>query len=322
MKISGLLLIILVFVLSSSCLAEHQSNPKVIIRTIFGKIAVELFPDDAPITVDNFLQYVNSGFYDDLIFHRVIENFMIQGGGFEPGPVARTEGLGAPIINESYNGLSNLRGTIAMARTSEPNSATSQFFINHVDNSSSLDRDANGVGYCVFGRVTSGMDVVDFIAQIPTYTLDDEYGFPMDDVPIYTDLQDNDYWVYVIEVFEGLREDFNNDGIVNFQDFALLASVWNKPVTERLEEDLDASGTIDLPDLLLFTDRWLSWYSVLEADINKNGIVNFEDFALLASRWMLPANRKQGDWDISGSIGFGDLRILAGDWLKQTVGYE
>lgn len=315
---AGLFLVVLVLLVSSSCLAGQQDNPKVIIKTIFGNIAVELFPDDAPITVDNFLQYANSGFYDGLIFHRVIENFMIQGGGFEPGPVLRTESLRDSIVNESYNGLSNLRGTIAMARTEDPNSATSQFFINHVDNLF-LDRDnaADGFGYCVFGRVTSGMDVVDFIEQIPTYTIGD-----MNNVPIYTDPQSNNYWVYIVEVFVGLREDFNNDGIVNFQDFALLASAWKQPVAERLEEDLDGSGDIDWPDLQLFADGWLGWYSVLSTDLNKNGIVNFEDFALLAAKWSLPANRKEGDWDGSGSIDFGDISFLVRDWLKQTAGYE
>jgi len=111
-----------------------QNTPKVVIETILGDITIELFPTQAPATVTNFLQYVNSGFYDGLIIHRVISNFMAQGGGYLPGGYLKTNGLRPPIINESYNGLKNLRATVAMARTNDSNSATSQFFINVVDN--------------------------------------------------------------------------------------------------------------------------------------------------------------------------------------------
>ncbi len=114
-----------------------QSTPKVVIETIVGDITIELFPGQAPITVNNFLQYVNAGFYNDLIIHRVTKDAtfkVVQGGGFEPGGIQRTQGLRPPIINESFNGLSNLRATVAMARTSDPNSATSQFYINVTSN--------------------------------------------------------------------------------------------------------------------------------------------------------------------------------------------
>ena len=141
-------------------IASRAANPVVRLDindydTIDGSILIELFTDGAPITVANILDYVDAGFYDGLIFHRVIENFMIQGGGFDPN--LSYQQPNDPIVNESNNGLSNLRGTIAMARTSEPDSATSQFYINHTDNLF-LDRSqaADGVGYCVFGRVIEG----------------------------------------------------------------------------------------------------------------------------------------------------------------------
>jgi len=147
-----------------------EKNPVVIIDTSMGKIKVELYPDNAPITVKNFLGYVDDKFYDGTIFHRVIPTFMIQGGGFEAGKPINSGGekkTKPAIKNESSNGLSNKRGTIAMARTGDPDSATAQFFINHKDNNF-LDKDKNpdGVGYCVFGKVLDGMDVVDKIATV------------------------------------------------------------------------------------------------------------------------------------------------------------
>lgn len=149
--------------------AQDRKNPKVVIDTSAGKITVELFADKAPITVKNFLQYVEEKHYDGTIFHRVIADFMIQGGGFEPG--MKQKKTRAPIKNEAGNGIANERGTIAMARTGVPDSATCQFFINTVDNKS-LDRAAaaDGVGYAVFGKVvdTNSMKVVDEIRRVET----------------------------------------------------------------------------------------------------------------------------------------------------------
>jgi len=156
---------------------EASDKPQVVLDTSEGKITIELDPEKAPITVENFLKYVDAGFYDNLIFHRVIPRFMIQGGGMSDKMQEKREGQRAPIKNESGNGLSNKRGTIAMARTSNPNSATNQFFINHGDNSSSLD--TAGGGYAVFGKVIDGMDVVDAIAKVETTTKG-----PHGDVPI------------------------------------------------------------------------------------------------------------------------------------------
>jgi len=151
----------------------------VLFETNFGDIAIDLYPELAPITVENFTGYVEDGFYDGLIFHRVTNNPpVIQAGAYD-ADLNYQPPTEDPIVNESYNGLSNVRGTIAMARTSEPDSATSQFYINFVDNPG-LDR-ANypdGFGYAVFGEVITGMDVVDSIAQVSTHSTNG-----MDDVP-------------------------------------------------------------------------------------------------------------------------------------------
>jgi cyclophilin family peptidyl-prolyl cis-trans isomerase len=139
---------------------------RVRIDTTLGAIELELDAAKAPNTVANFVQYANDGHYDGLVFHRVIKGFMIQGGGYDAGYDQRK--TRAPIGIESANGLKNDRGTIAMARTSDPNSATSQFFINHGDNDFLNHPGQDGYGYAVFGKVTSGMDVVDKIAEAPT----------------------------------------------------------------------------------------------------------------------------------------------------------
>lgn len=149
--------------------AEKAANPQVLIKTSLGDITVELDAQKAPKSVENFLQYTKDGFYDGTIFHRVIGNFMIQGGGFTPD--LRQKPTRASIQNEAKNGLSNRRGTIAMARTPDPNSATAQFFINVVDNRMLdyvSDERAETWGYAVFGKVTGGMDVVDKIKATPT----------------------------------------------------------------------------------------------------------------------------------------------------------
>jgi cyclophilin family peptidyl-prolyl cis-trans isomerase len=152
----------------SSYAAKQNPHPRVLLKTSEGDIVLELDHDKAPITVDNFLGYVKRGFYDGTIFHRSIKGFMIQGGGYTTDYEKKpTE---APIKNEADNGLKNVRGAIAMARTSDPNSATAQFFINTVDNlhldfASPTD---TGWGYAVFGKVVEGMDVVDRIQDIDT----------------------------------------------------------------------------------------------------------------------------------------------------------
>ena len=154
------------------------------LETSHGNIVIELNVEKAPETVKNFLTYVNDGFYDGTIFHRVIPNFMVQGGGFLPGMEQKNPE--AAIKNEADNGLANDRGTIAMARTNDPHSATAQFFINHNDNAflNHTAPSGAGWGYCVFGKVTDGMDAVDAIAAVTTGTDDGHADVPTEDVTI------------------------------------------------------------------------------------------------------------------------------------------
>lgn len=164
--------------------SQTEGNPMIKMTTNFGDIEIELFAKEAPDTTSNFLRYVNDGFFDGLIFHRVIPNFVIQGGGFEPG--LRKRETNAPIENEADNGLKNERGTLSMARTNDPHSATSQFFINLKDNEF-LDyksKDPNGWGYAVFAKVVSGMDVVDTIAKSATGDAGGHSDVPLQDVVV------------------------------------------------------------------------------------------------------------------------------------------
>lgn len=154
------------------------------LHTNFGIITLELDAEKAPITVKNFLEYVNSGFYSNTVFHRVIDGFMIQGGGFEPG--MKQKSTNAPIQNEATNGLKNENYTVAMARTSEPHSASSQFFIN-IKNNSFLNHtapNAQGWGYCVFGKVVDGTEVVDAIRKVKTGNSGFHQDVPKEDVII------------------------------------------------------------------------------------------------------------------------------------------
>jgi cyclophilin family peptidyl-prolyl cis-trans isomerase len=158
-----------------------DKSPVVVLETSMGTITIELNKEKAPITVENFLKYVDAGFYDNLIFHRVMSNFMIQGGGFDEKLNEKTDGQRGLIKNESGNGLSNVRGAIAMARRGDPNSAQNQFFINTVDNER-LD-DYMG-GYAVFGKVTDGMDVVDKIRKVKTAERNGMENVPVETVAI------------------------------------------------------------------------------------------------------------------------------------------
>jgi len=159
---------------------DTTSKSCVTISTSQGNIGIELEPSKAPLTVANFLQYVDEGFYDDTLFHRVIASFMVQGGGFDTN--AQQKRTQKPVRNESGNGLSNTRGTLAMARTNDPHSATTQFFINLVDNPH-LDYRSGQYGYAVFGQVVSGMTVVDAIGAATTHVGSlNGYGVP--NVPI------------------------------------------------------------------------------------------------------------------------------------------
>ncbi len=161
-----------------------MANPMVLLETSSGDILLELFPEKAPATVENFLTYVKEGFYNNTIFHRVIKGFMIQGGGLTMK--MENKPTHEPIQNEAANGLKNVRGSIAMARTGEPHSATAQFFINTVDNDflNFSSPDPRGFGYCVFGQVTEGMDVVDKIEKLKTRAMGIHADVPTDMVLI------------------------------------------------------------------------------------------------------------------------------------------
>ena len=155
--------------------------PQVELKTSMGTVVLELYPDRAPETVKNFEEYVQSGFYNGTVFHRVIPGFMIQGGGFDGS--MKQKPTRAPIQNEAANGAKNATGTIAMARTNDPNSATAQFFVNLVDNEF-LNHGSRDFGYAVFGRVSSGMDVVQKIAAAPTGTRGGHQNVPLEAVTI------------------------------------------------------------------------------------------------------------------------------------------
>ena len=215
------LLFCLILVLSVST-GVSADTPYVVLQTNFGDITVELFAADAPVTVANFLNYVNTDFYDGLIFHRITKTgiFVIQGGGRDVNFIKKTPTYG-PIINESYNGLKNDRGTIAMARTTDPNSATSQFYINYKNNDRLNLGDPNAVsehGYCVFGSVIDGMDVVDTIGA-----LDVEQEVPV--VPpgpvVFTARSYESYTPVV-------PGDLDDNGNVNITDFDILAQQWDR----------------------------------------------------------------------------------------------
>ncbi len=161
-----------------------MANPMVLLETTSGDILLELFPEQAPETVKNFLEYVQEGFYANTIFHRVIKGFMIQGGGMNIK--MEEKDTKAPIQNEAANGLKNTRGTIAMARTREPHSATAQFFINATDNEflNFTSPDEDGYGYCVFGKVEEGLETVDAILKSKTRTVGIHADVPVDSVMI------------------------------------------------------------------------------------------------------------------------------------------
>jgi cyclophilin family peptidyl-prolyl cis-trans isomerase len=173
-----------VLMVFATAIQANKTNPKVIMKTSMGDITIELYPDKAPISVKNFFSYVDEKFYDGTIFHRVMKGFMIQGGGltpeFKPKPTK------SAIKNEAANGLKNNRGTIAMARMPSKDSATCQFFINHVDNPGLDHKDDtdDGYGYAVFGKVVKGMDVVDAIANVKIMARGSQANVPRETITI------------------------------------------------------------------------------------------------------------------------------------------
>ena len=174
----------LVLVQSVAIGFSSESRPRIVMETSKGNISIELYPDKAPLTVKNFIAYVDSGFYNGTIFHRVIPGFMIQGGGFTSD--MKRKPTKAPVRNEADNGMKNNRGTIAMARTQDPHSATAQFFINTVDNDFLNHRSKSGQawGYAVFGKVIQGMEVVDAISSMKTENAGMMRNIPVESVLI------------------------------------------------------------------------------------------------------------------------------------------
>ena len=180
----NLILFVFLYALGANIHAAPALNPSVEFETSQGNFTVELYPEKAPKTVANFLQYVKDGFYENTIFHRVISRFMIQGGGFERDLTEKN--TRAPIANESNNGLLNESGTIAMARTMDPDSATAQFFVNLSDNQflNYTSPDPEQIGYCVFGKVTSGFEVVQKIGLTPTTSMGRNSDVPIKSITI------------------------------------------------------------------------------------------------------------------------------------------
>ena len=166
--------------LASSALSALAANPMVELKTTQGDIVVEVFADKAPKSADNFIQYVKDGFYNGTVFHRVIDGFMVQGGGFDAD--MKQKSTRAPIENEAKNGLRNEAGTLAMARTADPHSASSQFFINLVANTALDYPSRDGWGYAVFAKVVKGLDVVETIAKLPTANRGFHQNVPVESV--------------------------------------------------------------------------------------------------------------------------------------------
>ena len=181
-SITAMFALLLCLTMQSSHSSTKGKQPMVKLHTNKGVITLQLDTEKAPNTVKNFLEYVNSGFYSNTIFHRVIAGFMIQGGGFEPG--MKQKPMNAPIKNEAANGLKNNNYTVAMARTGDPHSATAQFFINTKDNDFLNYPGQDGWGYCVFGKVVEGKEVVDAIRQVKTGNRDGHQDVPLEDVII------------------------------------------------------------------------------------------------------------------------------------------
>jgi len=279
MRIALLFCLILVLSISAGVSAD---TPYVVLQTNFGDITVELFADNAPVTVANFLDYVNTGFYDGLIFHRVIEDFMIQGGGFDPELVKHEPG--DPIVNEF--GRSNIRGTIAMAKLGgDPNSATSQFFINLVDNSENLDNQ-NG-GFTVFGEVIDGMDVVDEIALLPTGP-----SGGMSNVPVVPPGP----VVYTARAYETYTPvvpgDLDDDGNVNITDFDILAQQWDR-CADSQEQKLTAVSPRQ--------SDWFGYSVAADGDYALVGTIKDDDSAI-DSGSVSVFQRAETDWTAQAKL--------------------
>lgn len=319
--------------------AASAQNPRVAIETNFGTIVIELYPDAAPVTVANFLSYVNGGFYDGILFHRsetigrqTSDGMYIYTGTLDVlqaglvyminnGYYARQ--AGNPIINESYNGLSNVRGTIAMARSTDPDSASAQFFINHQDNTG-LDKVnyPDGYGYCVFGAVVKGMDVVDAIAQTNLVVFKNLTNFfPYNPYVIIT-------LAYELPSELSYCSDLTKTGWIRFDDFAVFASQWLDDCDSANSfcdgADLDYSGGVDIVDLDLFLSHWArtAGYETRFSDLAYNHTIDTVDLTVFMQRWLDsecdPNNNycDQADINRDGQVDLIDYSLLGNNWQQ------
>jgi cyclophilin family peptidyl-prolyl cis-trans isomerase len=306
----------------SLCLAAP--HPRVVLETNFGNITIELFPEKAPITVDNFLDYVNSNFYDGLVFHRVIDGFMIQAGAYyiEDFTIYPKPPTYGPIINESNNGLRNVRSTISTALSDGADTATSQFFINHVNNPHLDYPNVNGYGHCVFGVVES-MDVVDSIALVEVCY----FSLALTHFPCNPPVVINQ--AYVLPCDESYCSDMASAGRIGFEDFAMVASRWLDTSCGSAnnfcdEIDLNYSGGVDLADLELFLWHWTrtAGYEPQFSDLVVNNAINLDDLQALMEHWFDTgcdeSNAYCGGADInrSGSVDLTDYSVLSNNWLE------
>ncbi len=320
-----------ILMVTSISVCSFADNPVVVLETNLGTMSIELYPQAAPVTVDNFLRYVNHGFYDNLVFHRGIKDFMIQAGAYYiegnyiyPSHADPNKVTYSPIINESGNGLSNLRGTVAMARTNDPNSATSQFYINHKDNLF-LDKAnaADHVGYCVFGKVIGGLAVVDVIANVQTAYINASLSdFPVNPPVVISR-------AYVSPCDSSYCSNFAADTRINIKDYAQFATQWLENNCNSANGfcggiDLDYSETVDLFDLELFIDHWTRsiGYEPKFSDLVKDNKIDTLDLTQLLTHWLenncSTSNNYCGGADLnrSGTVDLQDISLFAQNWLK------
>ena len=318
-----LVVLILVFAFAGP-IALAARNPRVVLETNFGNIVIELYPDDAPVTVDNFLRYVNDGFYNGTVFHRAINNFMIQAGAYytKGFSVINKPPTYGPIINESNNGLHNVYGTISTALSNYADSATSQFFINQVDNPHLNYPNVSGYGHCVFGTVIEGMDVVDSITLVDLCNLGGALThFPCNPaVFIHT--------AYELPCELSYCSDLASAGRISFPDFAMFASYWLDDCNSENSfcdgADSDYSGGVDLADLNLFWNHWTqtAGHERRFSDLIPDNTINSVDLSVLIGQWLNsdcnPDNNycDRADINRDGSVNLTDYSLLSNNWLR------
>lgn len=340
-----------ILALFSCAVFADPYNPRVEFETNLGRIVIELYADVSPYTVANFMNYVLWDFYDDTIIHRKVNTpadgnspafSIVQGGGFvydEPNDaIYYKPPYWNPIQNQSDNGLSNVRGTIAMARTAEPHSATSQFFINQIDNVFLDYQSIFNVGYCVFGEVVYGMDVIDKIAEMSNH-LPETYCTDYNDVndcPFTTVPNPSNYPVVVVEKASmvGCRNahcaDNYYDGIVNFSDFLALAENWLSTCTVPdfcLNTDFSHNGIVNEEDFMIFVNNWLyeTGEDPLSSDMTYDLSIDFSDFTVISEYWGRDDCWGFGEQDNNfcngadinrdGFVNYDDVMLFAQNWL-------